>query len=289
MNKKILITESQLQRIVQRVTEAKKKKKKKSNTLCARGKSAAKAKYDVYPSAYANGYAVQVCKGTKPGLDGKKRCSGKYCSGKKNEEFTPNPTINEDLGVWFGDKKKKKGSKQPQGPWVNICKKKSGGGHPECGRDDADKKGYPVCRGKSVAAGMSQSEKDSACRRKREKEKKDPQTGKGQKPTRIKVKNYKKKVKESIIQEAEYKGRKVTLNKPTRGDVKKFKVYVKNDKGNVVKVNFGHGGTSAKKKGEKTMRIKKSNPERRKAFRARHNCDNPGPKWKARYWSCRAW
>jgi hypothetical protein len=96
-------------------------------------------------------------------------------------------------------------------------------------------------------------------------------------------------IEEEILQEAEYQGRKVTLNKPTRGDVKKFKVYVKNDKGNVVKVNFGHGGTSAKKKGEKTMRIKKSNPERRKAFRARHNCDNPGPKWKARYWSCKAW
>ena len=85
------------------------------------------------------------------------------------------------------------------------------------------------------------------------------------------------------------RGRKVKLNKPTRGDVKKFKVYVKNDKGNVVKVNFGHGGTSAKKRGEKTMRIKKSDPARRKAFRARHNCDNPGPKWKARYWSCRKW
>jgi hypothetical protein len=96
-------------------------------------------------------------------------------------------------------------------------------------------------------------------------------------------------IEEEILQEAEYQGRKVTLNKPTRGDVKKFKVYVKNDKGNVVKVNFGHGGTSAKKKGEKTMRIKKSNPERRKSFRARHNCDNPGPKWKARYWSCKAW
>ena len=96
-------------------------------------------------------------------------------------------------------------------------------------------------------------------------------------------------IEEEILQEAEYQGRKVTLNKPTRGDVKKFKVYVKNDKGNVVKVNFGHGGTSAKKKGEKTMRIKKSNPERRKAFRARHNCDNPGPKWKARYWSCKKW
>ena len=96
-------------------------------------------------------------------------------------------------------------------------------------------------------------------------------------------------LEEEILQEAEYQGRKVTLNKPTRGDVKKSKVYVKNDKGNVVKVNFGHGGTSAKKKGEKTMRIKKSNPERRKSFRARHNCDNPGPKWKARYWSCKAW
>jgi len=90
--------------------------------------------------------------------------------------------------------------------------------------------------------------------------------------------------------EAEYQGRKVKLNKPTRGDVKKFKVYVKDPKtGNVKKVNFGHGGSSAKKAGQKTMKIKKSNPARRKSFRARHNCDNPGPKTKARYWSCRAW
>jgi len=99
------------------------------------------------------------------------------------------------------------------------------------------------------------------------------------------------KVKEEVdLDEAEYQGRKVTLNKPTRGDVKKFKVYVKDPKtGNVKKVNFGHGGTSAKKAGQKTMKIKKSNPARRKSFRARHNCDNPGPKTKARYWSCRAW
>jgi hypothetical protein len=96
-------------------------------------------------------------------------------------------------------------------------------------------------------------------------------------------------IEEELLQEAEYQGRKVKLNKPTRGDVKKFKVYVKNDKGNVVKVNFGHGGTSAKNKGEKTMKIRKSNPEARKSFRARHNCDNPGPKWKARYWSCKKW
>jgi len=91
------------------------------------------------------------------------------------------------------------------------------------------------------------------------------------------------------INEAEYQGRKVKQNKPMRGDVKKFKVYVKNPKGNVVKVNFGHGGTSAKKAGEKTMQIQKDIPSRRKAFRARHNCDTPGPRHKARYWSCKAW
>jgi hypothetical protein len=91
------------------------------------------------------------------------------------------------------------------------------------------------------------------------------------------------------MNEAEYQGRTVKLGKPMRGDVKKFKVYVKNPQGNVVKVNFGHGGTSAKKKGEKTMSIRKSNPDARKAFRARHNCDSPGPRHKARYWSCRKW
>ena len=101
--------------------------------------------------------------------------------------------LSEDLAVWFGTKKKKKGSSQPKGPWVNICKKKKGGGHPPCGRKDADEGAYPVCRAAGVAGKMSQKEKDSACRRKREKEKKDPQTGKGQKPTRIKVKDYKKK------------------------------------------------------------------------------------------------
>jgi len=94
---------------------------------------------------------------------------------------------------------------------------------------------------------------------------------------------------ENDLFEAEYQGRKVKLNKPMRGDVKKFKVYVNNDKGNVIKVNFGHGGSSAKSKGEKTMKIRKSNPKARASFRARHNCKNPGPKTKARYWSCKAW
>ena len=94
---------------------------------------------------------------------------------------------------------------------------------------------------------------------------------------------------ESTLEEAEYQGRKVQLGKPTQGDVKKFKVYVKNPAGKVVKVNFGHGGTSAAAKGEKTMKIRKSNPKARKSFRARHNCANPGPRTKARYWSCRKW
>jgi hypothetical protein len=95
---------------------------------------------------------------------------------------------------------------------------------------------------------------------------------------------------EAELDEAEYQGRKVPLGKPMRGDVKKFKVYVKDPKtGNVKKVNFGHGGTSAKRLGQKTMKIKKSNPARRKSFRARHNCANPGPRTGARYWSCRAW
>jgi hypothetical protein len=80
---------------------------------------------------------------------------------------------------------------------------------------------------------------------------------------------------------SEYQGRKVTLNKPFRtpSGPKKMSVYVKNEKGNVVMVIFG----------DPNMKIKKNIPERRKSFRARHNCDNPGPKWKARYWSCKAW
>ena len=93
-------------------------------------------------------------------------------------------------------------------------------------------------------------------------------------------------IEDDFLNEAEYQGRKVQLGKIMQGDIKKFKVYVKNDKGKVVKVNFGFGGKSAK---GKRMVIKKNNPKRRKSFRARHNCDNPGPRWKPRYWACRTW
>lgn len=81
------------------------------------------------------------------------------------------------------------------------------------------------------------------------------------------------------LTEAEYQGKKVTLNNPVRGGTKKFYVYVKNEKGNVVKVSFG----------DPNMEIERDDPARRKSFRARHNCSDPGPKWKARYWSCYQW
>ncbi len=92
------------------------------------------------------------------------------------------------------------------------------------------------------------------------------------------VRDYMKAQKyEEGVDEAKYQGREVPLGKKMAGDVKKSKVYVRKPNGNIVKVNFG----------DKKMRIK--NPARRKSFRARHNCSNPGPRWKARYWSCRSW
>ena len=87
------------------------------------------------------------------------------------------------------------------------------------------------------------------------------------------------KLDEEEMDEAKYHGKEVPLGKKLPGDVKKSKVYVRKPNGKIVKVNFG----------DKNMRIKKSNPARRKSFRARHNCKNPGPRWKARYWSCRSW
>lgn len=112
-------------------------------------------------------------------------------------------------------------------------------------------------------------------RKKKEREGDDYKPAKKGDPDRPDDESFKK------AQSAEYQGRKVTLNKPFRTPKgpKKFAVYVKNPSGNVVIVRFG----------DPNMKIKKSNPERRKSFRARHNCDNPGPKHKARYWACKSW
>jgi hypothetical protein len=112
-------------------------------------------------------------------------------------------------------------------------------------------------------------------RKKKEREGKKYKPAKPGDPDRPDPKSWKK------AQSAKYQGRTVKLNKPfkTPGGPKKSSVYVKNEKGNVVKVNFG----------DPNMKIKKSDPARRRSFRARHKCDTPGPKWKARYWSCKAW
>jgi hypothetical protein len=113
----------------------------------------------------------------------------KTFKGQNDEDGSAiNPTMSgeplkEDLAVWFGTKKKPKGSKQPSGPWVNICRKKEGGGHPPCGRPEADSKSYPKCRAKGVAANMTDSQKKSACSQKRRAEKSDPKVGTGNKPT----------------------------------------------------------------------------------------------------------
>jgi hypothetical protein len=106
------------------------------------------------------------------------------------EEF-----LKEDLAVWFGTKKKPKGSKQPSGPWVNICRKKEGGGHPPCGRSEAKDSAYPKCRARSVASKMTDSQKKSACSQKRREEKSHSKSGTGNKPKMV---SYKPRKTESI-------------------------------------------------------------------------------------------
>lgn len=101
--------------------------------------------------------------------------------------------INEDLGVWFGTKKKPKGSKQPKGPWVNICRKDKNGKHPPCGRPEAKSSSYPKCRAAGVAGKMTDTQKKAACSQKRRAEKSSPKIGKGNKPTMTSYKPKKKK------------------------------------------------------------------------------------------------
>ena len=107
--------------------------------------------------------------------------------------------IKEDLAVWFGTKKKPKGSKQPKGPWVNICRKKDGK-HPPCGRPEASDKGYPKCRAAGVASKMSDSEKRSACQQKRKAEKSHSKSGTGNKPKMVSYKPKNESLRDSIIQ-----------------------------------------------------------------------------------------
>lgn len=106
--------------------------------------------------------------------------------------------ISEDLAVWFGTKKKPKGSSQPKGPWVNICRKKEGGGHPPCGRPEASDKGYPKCRAAGVASKMTDAQKRAACQQKRKAEKTHSKSGTGNKPKLVSYKPKKSSKNESF-------------------------------------------------------------------------------------------
>ena len=236
-----------------------------------------------------------------------------------NECLESGEVLKEDLRRWFKEKwvdvSKKVDGKHPP------CGRKDADGksYPKCRPSKKVSKETP-----KVASSYSKKEKKSMTTQKRRAEKEDPKIGKGNKPTmtrfdeevkkrqiiKITEEQFKKLFESNenvhvlsyddefgsventsfeaygLLNEAEYQGRKVQLGKIMQGDIKKFKVYVKNDKGKVVKVNFGFGGKSAK---GKRMVIKKNNPKRRKSFRARHNCSNPGPRWKPRYWACKTW
>lgn len=158
-----------------------------------------------------------------------------------------------------------------EGLWANIHAKRKRGEKPAKPGDEdyPNKKAWDKAKkSEEISEELSEEEYDEAC----------------ELMERLSFTTEGKKygfneVETSELNEAEYQGRTVKLGKIMQGDVKKFKVYVKNDKGKIVKVNFGQKG----------VKIKKNNPERRKSFRARHNCENPGPRWKPRYWACKTW
>jgi len=298
--KKENLNRQDIERIVrEELTASIDEKKKKKKDACYHK---VKSRYDVWPSAYASGALVKCRK------VGAKNWGNK--SKKKNEELDIDMLADqiaeqiqiaeeilgeEGLRDWFDD-----ADGDGQKGWEQIGGKYDG---KPCAKQPGQKT-KPKCASPEKAASMSKKERDSAAKRKRAK---DPNPDRKGKAKNVNTKPKKESIEEieysyipaheatyddgnpidfllefwdDVVVEAEYQGRKVTLNKPTQGDVKKFKVYVKDPKtGNVKKVNFG----------DPNMRIKKSNPKRRKSFRARHNCDNPGPKTKARYWSCRKW
>ena len=293
-------------------------------------KSAAKSKFDVYPSAYANGWASKNYKEKGGGWrkcneslneacwEGYKEVGGKEKNGKMVPNCVP---INEASAVYTDweenvnpdyilvtlkngrklkiEKKRIKGGQQMYrailnafndekhavtDKIVNAMAKQLGENTMELNCDENGNcwEAEPP-RYQSTSMGYRETELEE------EIEEYDVETLEEQKSFIKFMREYNQLLSEATcpcLLEAEYQGRNVKLGKIMQGDVKKFKVYVKNDKGNVVKVNFGFGGKSA---GGKRMVIKKNNPERRKNFRARHNCDSPGPRWKARYWACRTW
>ena len=326
-----------------RIRLVEKKKKKKSGGKKDACYHKVKARYDVWPSAYASG-ALSKCRkvgaanwGNKSKkneevekhsedeiLDAEEEKKLKKVQGqlKKSvkahdkQQKVIDDIVNEgkrkkagtesskesSLRDWFG----RKGAKGKKGGWVDCNAPDGKGGYKSCGRSSGEKRSkYPSCRptpgackekgkGKSWGKKAARGKKNESLERNMKKlqYKGDPtilETFRGatlDDGTLVCEACLFEQLQEAscgcpdLVMEAKYQGRTVKLNKPMRGDVKKFKVYVKDPKtGNIKKVNFG----------DPNMKIKKSNPKRRKSFRARHNCDNPGPKTKARYWSCKKW
>ena len=206
-----------------------------------------KARYDVWPSAYASGALVKC-----------RKVGAKNWGNKSKKEYMDT----------MAKKRKRKGLAPVKESFGCLCEK-CWKGYEKKGTKKMFGKTYPNCvKKEGIQTNLWLGENEiywennlgESC-------------------------GYTFEFEDQPMNEADYQGRKVKLGKIMQGDTKKFKVYVKNPKGNVVKVNFGQGGDA---KGG-TMRIRKSNPAARKSFRARHNCDNPGPRHKARYWSCRKW
>jgi hypothetical protein len=276
-------------------------KKKKKADRCTR---IAKRKYDAWPSAYASGAVVRcragkIWKGLSEDMTDEQLAENHEYEQMEEGHMDDKPyrsdkdakvkvsDIVEDLRKWFG----RKGAPGKTGGWVdcNTCRKDPKTGRKKCkpcgrkkgGAGGGSRKKYPRCR-PTPAACKGYKRRGSNLKKEEKIEeieynyiKATDATYDDGNPIDFILEFW-----DDVVIEAEYRGRKVKLNKPMRGDVKKFKVYVKDPKTkNVKKVNFG----------DPNMRIKKSNPKRRKSFRARHNCDNPGPKTKARYWSCRKW
>ena len=263
--------------LVERLRGKVKSIEEKKDDRCTR---IAKSKYDAWPSAYASG-AVVRCRAGKIWKD-LKETDDNLDENIENEQLE---ALEEDEGLkkWFD----RQGAPGKKGGWVdcNTCRTDKKTGKKKCkacGREKGEKRSkYPRCR-PTPSQCKGYKRKGSNL----QKEDKIEEIEYNYIPAREATYDDGNPIDfilefwDDVVVEAEYQGRKVTLNKPMQGDVKKFKVYVKDPKTkNVKKVNFG----------DPNMRIKKSNPKRRKSFRARHNCDNPGPKTKARYWSCRKW
>jgi hypothetical protein len=251
-------------------------------------KSAAKSKFDVYPSAYANGWAAKNYK-SKGG--GWKTCSENIV----NEEPAKTPSerirsLNDRIKALRDKMSSTKSTEQKNLIQQRLKNALQSLSNIRKGLNEACWDGY-----KQVGGKMKNGKMVPNCVPVSEDINSDDDVNYGYvEPEEYDVEDedmvdfigfmrtYSKDLSEAncnCVYEAEYQGREVKLGKPMQGDVKKFKVYVKNPAGNVVKVNFGQKG----------MKIRKSNPAARKSFRARMNCDSPGPRTKANYWSCRKW